>query len=307
MLALRGIGDRLLVVLPAPLRHQRMQLIPVLHPLGLGDKARVGAPGRRSHRLQPRCPLLLLPRRDRGVAVARRQDRDRGAIAVAQALAVPARAAEARAGKLGHGERRQGLVDRHIDRRTGLIAQRRLHAGTGGRQPADERRLLAHRTDRRLRQIVHLPGQQARDAAGKEQSEVGGRIVCPGTRRAKGRDRDDDRRRIDAPQAGQVVGTLRPLFRLSLAHDQMGGRQPLALFLFSRGNGLAAIEVRRQHRAGAGIDAGHLRTDIGQHSTADRGRRTAADLKHLESGQQRHACLPVPSRRKFFAMCEAPR
>ena len=43
--ALRGIGDPLLVVLPAPLRHQRMQGIPVLHPIGLGDEARVVAPG----------------------------------------------------------------------------------------------------------------------------------------------------------------------------------------------------------------------------------------------------------------------
>ena len=38
VLALRGIGDPLLVVLPAPLRHQRMQGIPVLHPIGLGTK-----------------------------------------------------------------------------------------------------------------------------------------------------------------------------------------------------------------------------------------------------------------------------
>ena len=53
MLALRGVGDPLLVVLPAPLRHQRVQGIPVLHPIGLGHEARVGAPGGRSHRLQP--------------------------------------------------------------------------------------------------------------------------------------------------------------------------------------------------------------------------------------------------------------
>ena len=88
--ALRRVGDPLLAVLPAPLRHQRMQGIPVLHPVGLGDEARVGAPGGRSHRLQPRRPLLLLARGDRGIAVARRQDRHRRAVAVAQALAVPA-------------------------------------------------------------------------------------------------------------------------------------------------------------------------------------------------------------------------
>ena len=96
MRALRRIGDPLLVVLPAPLRHQRMQRIPVLHPVGLGDEARVGAPVRRSHRRQPRRPLLLLARRDRGIAVARRQDRHRGAVAVADALAVPALAGRGR-------------------------------------------------------------------------------------------------------------------------------------------------------------------------------------------------------------------
>ena len=292
MLALRRIGDRLLVALPAPLRHQRMQGIPVLHPIGLGDEARVGAPGGRSHRFQPRRPLFLLARGNRGITVARRQDRHRGAIAVAQALAVPAPVAQARARELGHGERRQGFVDRHIDGRTGLIAQRGMHAGTGGRQPADERRLLAHGTDRRLRQIVHLPGQQARNAAGKEQGQVGGRIVGPRTCLAIGRDRDDDRRRIDPPQLGQVVGTRRPVFRLSLAHDQMCGRQAGALFRCLRGNGFAVIQVGQQHRAGARLDAGHLRTDVGQQSTANRGRRTAADLNHLQSAQQRHACLP---------------
>ena len=72
----------------------------------------------------------------------------------------------------------------------------------------------------------------------------------------------------------------------------MGRRQARAPFRCIRGNGFAVIQVGQQHRAGARIDAGHLRTDVGQQSTANRGRRTAADLNDLESAQQRHASLP---------------
>ena len=265
-----------------------MQGVPVLHPIGLGDEARVGAPDGRSHRLEPRCPLFLFARGNRGITVVRRQDRYRGAIAVAHALAVPALVARARAGELGHGEGRQGFVDRHIDGRPGLIAQRRLHAGTGGSQSTDERRLLAHGTDRRLRQIVHLPGQLARNAAGEKQGEVGGRVVCLRTCFAIRRDRDDDRRPVDPPQLGQVVGTRRPILRLSLAHDQLGCRQARAPFRCIRGNRFVTVQSSRQHRAGAGIDAGHLRAEVGQQPAANRGGLTVADLNHLESGQQRH-------------------
>src|SRR5580704_15488910 len=128
-----------------------MQGIPIFHAIGLGNKAWVGAPGGCSHRIQPRYPLFFFARGNRGVTVARRQDRYRCAIAVAQALTFPALAAQTRPGEFGHGERRQGFVDRYIDGRTELTALRRMHAGTSGSQSADERRLLTHRTYWRLR------------------------------------------------------------------------------------------------------------------------------------------------------------
>ena len=175
-------------------------------------------------------------------------------------------------------------MDRHIDGRAGLIAERRMHAGTSRGQSADECGLLTHGTYRRLRQIVDLAGQQTRNAAGEEQGQVGGRIVCLRTCLSIRRDRDDGRRRIDPPQLGHVVGTRRPF----LSHDQMRCCQALAPFRFIHGNGFAVIQIVQQHRAGARVDAGHLRTDIGQQSTTNRGRRAAADLNHIESGQQRH-------------------
>ena len=258
---------------------------PSFHP-ALATKR--SAPQARSHRLNHAVHCFLRAG-NRGATVARRQDRHRGAIAVAQALAVQL-LAQARTGSSVMASVAGAGIDTSTDAR--LIGQRGMHAGTGGGQPADERRLLAHGTDRRLRQIVHLPGQQARNAAGEKQRQVGGRIVGLWACLAVRRDGDDDRRCIDPPQRGQVVGTRQPILRLSLAHDQMGRRQPRAPFRSLRGNGFAVIQVRQQHRAGTGVDAGHLRTDVGQQSTANRGSRTAADLNDLESTQQRHASLP---------------
>ncbi len=174
---LRGIGDPLLVVPAAPRRHQRMQRIPVGHAIRLGGEAWIAAPLRRSHRDEPRRPLTVLAGRDRRVAVARRQDADRGAVAVGQALARAASAVLPGTGELAHGHRRQRFLDRHVDDRARHVRLRRMHPRTRGGEPADERRLLAHRTDRRLGEIVHLPGQQPRDAAGIHQGQIARRIV----------------------------------------------------------------------------------------------------------------------------------
>ena len=171
---LRRVGDPLLVVLPAPLRHQRMQRIPVRHPVGLGGEARVGAPVGRSHRLEPRRPLLLLARRDRGIAVARRQDRHRRAVAVGQALARPSscRPRPARASSVMASVASASWIDTSIDA-PGWLPQRRMHAGTGGGQSADERGLLADRdgsappTDRRPARSAAAQCRWQRTASGR--------------------------------------------------------------------------------------------------------------------------------------------
>ena len=174
---LRGIGDPLLVMLAAPRRHQRVQRIPVGDAIRLGGEARIVAPLGRAHRNKPRRPLPVLTRRDRRVAVARRQDADGGAIAVGQPLARAAPAVQAGTGQLAHRHRRQRFLDRDIDDGARHVLLRRMHAGTRGGKPADERRLLADRPDRRLGQIVHLSRQQPGDAAGIHQGEIAGRIV----------------------------------------------------------------------------------------------------------------------------------
>jgi hypothetical protein len=64
----------------------------------------------------------------------------------------------------------------------------------------------------------------------------------------------------------------------------MGCCQALAPFCCIRGNGFAMIQVGQQHCAGARINADHVRTDVGQQSTANRGSRTATNLNHIKSG-----------------------
>ena len=114
---------------------------------------------------------------DRGIAVVRRQDRDGCAVAVGETLALPALAALTRTRELAHGQRRQRFLQGDVDARAGLVAQNRMHTGTGGGEATDESRLLADRPERRLRQIVHLSGQQSGDAARIEQREIGRWIV----------------------------------------------------------------------------------------------------------------------------------
>ena len=196
MRVLRRVGDPLLVVVPAPFRHQRVQRIPVRDAVGLGVEARIVAPLGQAHGLEPRRPLPILARRDRGIAVPRRQDRDGGAVAVVTLLR-DGFAAEPGIGQLGHRQRRQRLLDRDVDEAP-ACRLRRMDAGASRGQPADKRRLLADRADRRLGQIVDLSGQQPGDAAGKHQGEVAGRVVGARPLLAERRNRDDRRARICA-------------------------------------------------------------------------------------------------------------
>ena len=92
------------------------------------------------------------------------------------------------------GER---LFDRDIDDRAARAGQRGMHAGAGGGKPADKGGLLADRADRRLGEIIDLPGQQAGDAAGEEQGQIGGRIVRLRPGLSERRDKDERRLRVD--------------------------------------------------------------------------------------------------------------
>src|SRR4051812_779263 len=102
-------------MLAAPLRHQRMQRVPVLDAIRFGREARIATPGRRSHGREPCSPLLVLAWGDRGVAVVRGQYRDGCAVAVGEALALPALAALTRTRELGHSQCRQRFLKRDID------------------------------------------------------------------------------------------------------------------------------------------------------------------------------------------------
>ena len=175
MRRLRQVRDLLPGQATAPFRHQRVQRVPVGDPVGLAGKARLLAPRRRSHRGQPGSPLPLLTRGDRGEAVARRQDADRGAVAIGLPQAAPASAGLAGTAEFSHRQRRQCFLDRHVDH--AAAGQRCVHAGAGRRHAAEECRLLAHRANRRLRQVVHLAGEHAGDAAGREQGEVARRVL----------------------------------------------------------------------------------------------------------------------------------
>ncbi len=176
-----GLGGRRdpgLGLVAAPCRHQRMQRVPVGDAVLLGREPWLRSPVRRTHRLQPRLPLAVLTRGDRGIAVAGWQDAHRGAIAIADALAGPASARLARPRQFGDRQRRQRLVHRYID--DGAIArQRRMHAGARRRDTAQERRLLAGRGHRRFGQVVDLPGQHPGDAAGEAQRQVAGGLLGP--------------------------------------------------------------------------------------------------------------------------------
>ena len=282
MRVLRPVGDPLLVVVAAPFRHQRVQRVEIRNAVGLGFEARIVPPGGRAHDLEPPGPLPVLARRDRGIAVLGRQDRDGGAVAVADPFPGPRLAAEPGIGKLGHRQGRQRLLDRDVD--DGRLSRlRRVDAGAGRGQPADKRRLLADRADRRLGEVVDLPGQQPGDAAAEHQGEVAGRIVGARAVLAERRYRDDCRARIEPPQRRRIAPLCAQGCRAALDHDQIGGgNRGLAAL------GLAVVEVLGQQGRPRRAEAGHLGADIGEETPGDRGGQAVADLHDAQPLQQRH-------------------
>jgi hypothetical protein len=170
-------------------------------------------------------------------------------------------------------------LHRNIDRGAWFRCQNGVHAGTGGGEASDEGGLFPHRTDRRFRQVVHLAGQQARDAAGIEQGQIGRRIVGIGAGRAERRDRHQRRDR--------VTGADRCRVRPVLTEDQIGARQRLG-----GDDVLPRVQVRRQWRGQIGIDAQHGRAQIGEHAAADGGREAGAELHDGQVRQQwRHVSV----------------
>ena len=278
------VGDGLLVVLAAPGRHQRVQRVPVRNPIGLAGKARIVAPSRRSHRGEPGRPLPVLARRDRRVAIARRQDADGGAVTVGHAFARSAFAAVPGARQLGHRQRGERFVDRNVDQRAGRDRQRRMHAGAGGGDPTDEGGLLTDRTDRRLHQIIHLTGQQMGDAAGVEQRQVGRGLIRERSGLAERRDQDEGGGRVDRPDVVRAVVPVAQPRRATFADDQVGVRQGRMRDLVSKDR-LAVVQIRRERCRGVRVGAGDVGPKVGEQPPTHGGGQPVAKLNDAETGQ----------------------
>jgi hypothetical protein len=94
-----------------------------------------------------------------------------------------------------------------------------VHAGAGGGKAADKGGLLADRTDRHFREIVDLSCQQPGNAAGKEQRQVGRRVVGLWSGLAKGRDVYERCGRIERAETFGVVLRSLKLLRAALTDD----------------------------------------------------------------------------------------
>ncbi len=280
---LRHVGDLLLVVMPAPIRHQRVERVPVGDPIGLGRKARLPAPFRRAHHPQPGGPLVIVARRDRGKPVARRQDADRRAVAVGDPLARPAPPGRPGARQFGDRQGRQRLLDRHVDDGALVRCHHRVHAGASGGDAADKGGLFADRADRRLGEVIDLPRQHAGDAAREEQRQVGRRIVGLWPGLSVGRNQHQRRVRVDPAQRIGVAFPPAQVARSALAHDHVGIAQRV-----SPDKRLSAVQMRLEQRRVIGVDNTHRRPDIGEQPAADRGGQPAAELHDAKIRQHRH-------------------
>ena len=235
---------------------------------------------------------MLVARRDRGVAVARRQDAHGRTVAVGNPLARPALARQPSARQLGNRERGESFLDRDVDhgRRARAAGEQRMHAGASGGDPADKGGLFPHRADRRLVEIIDLARQHAGDPAGEKQGEVGCRILGLGPGLPKGRDRRDCRGRVQPAQRFETVFPALKFARAAFAHDQVSACDRRA------GGGrvgaterLAVVEIlRERRRARPGLDTNHPGADIRENPAANGGREPLADLHDLNTRQDGH-------------------
>ena len=182
-----------------------MERVPILHAFRLGSKARIPSPVRRAHGLEQGRPLAFFARRNRDITIACRQDRDGGAVAVRLAFPRPALAGKAGARELGDSECGERLLYRYVDRRATLLGQHRVHARAGSGKPAKKRGLFADRTDRRLREVVHLSGQKPRNPASTKQCQICRGLNGSGTNLPKGRNENDCRRFVKSPKTLDVI------------------------------------------------------------------------------------------------------
>ncbi len=274
---LRRVRDPLFIVLPAPVRHQCMQVIPIGDPVGLAGKAGLAAPSRRTHSCEPGQKLPVFARRDRRVAVPCRQDADRRPISVRFSFARPPVASCSGTGQLSYGHRCQGLLDRHIHDGADRLGPRRprppekrgVHACTGGGKSTKECRLLAGRADRRLIEVVNLSCQHPGNATGKAQRQVGRWFVGSLAGLSKRRDQNHRRPPIDPPYRFLVV-TACPEFRgAALADDQVCRRHGVRHILGC--DRRTAVEMFAKPSGPVGIGAANIRPDVGKHAPAHRG------------------------------------
>ncbi len=260
------------------------------------NEAGVVTPLGRSHHLQPRRPLMALTRRDRDIAVAGRQDADGGAVAVGEALARPASSMQAGTRQFGHCQRGQCFVDRNVDHRAGRRSQSGMHTGTRRGDPADERGLFAHRTDRRFVEVVHLSGQQAGNTAGKAQCEVGCGVVGLWPGLAERRDEHQSGGGIVNANIVRVMASRAQFRWAALDDNQVGGGERIAC---CGGGRLAVVEIGGKRRRVVWIDARDIRAGIGKQAPADSGGQAAPQLHHAKACQQSHAMFP-PSHRSMI-------
>ena len=284
MRRLGGLRDPTFIVPPAPVRHQRVQRVPVRHAVLLRRKPSLPAPGWRAHSFQPRRPLPVFARRYRGITVAGWQNTDRRAVTVRDPLAGPTGARLTGPRQLGDRDRGKRLVDRDIDDRT-VLQECRVHPGARRRQAAEESGLLANRAHRRFVQVVHLSRQHAGDAAGKVQRQVGGGFLGARPGLAVGGDQDQRRFRIGEPQHVRIATGSPKRQRAALADDQIGGRYCVIAVR-------ATVQMFGEWRGTVGADPGHAGAHIGEQPAAYRGGEAGTDLQHTKPVQHRHRHIP---------------
>jgi hypothetical protein len=100
---------------------------------------------------------------------------------------------------------------------------------------------------------------------------------------AEWRDRDDRRGRVLPPQRRGIAILRSQLGRAAFDHDQIGGGERRRVAALA-----AKIEVFGERGRPVGIDAAHIRTDIGEEASGDSGGASMTNLNHPKAAQKHH-------------------